>query len=171
VLEPSTGVLLQARGSAFSLESGSANRIAPRKRPAHTLMPVMVSHDSALAWVIGTMGGTRQPQVHAQLILRLSAGATEGAALAAPRWVVEGDADMPTAYLEDQVEPPAVASIAAQLPVVRIARDDEMTGRAQIARARADLVAVSDPRGEGSAETVVASAGRAQQARRGAAGT
>ena len=161
VLEPRTGILLQNRGSAFSLRADSANRIAPRKRPAHTLMPVMVSRGNSLAWVIGTMGGTRQPQVQTQLILRLAAGATEADALAAPRWVVEGDPDRPTAYLEDQVAGPAAAGIGAELPVTWIARDDEMTGRAQIARAAGgDVVAATDPRGEGSAQTAAASPGR-----------
>ena len=161
VLEPRTGILLQNRGSAFSLRADSANRIAPRKRPAHTLMPVMVSRDNSLAWVIGTMGGTRQPQVQTQLILRLAAGATEAEALAAPRWVVEGNPDRPTAYVEDQVDGPAAAGIGAEMPVTWIAREDEMTGRAQIARAAGgDVVAASDPRGEGSAETVRAAAGR-----------
>jgi gamma-glutamyltranspeptidase len=160
VLEPGTGILLQNRGSAFSLRGDSANRIAPRKRPAHTLMPVMVSSGNSLGWVIGTMGGTRQPQVQAQLILRLSAGATEAEALAAPRWVVEGNPDRPTAYIEDQVAGPAAAGIGAEMPVTWIPREDEMTGRAQIARsANGDVVAASDPRGEGSAETVLA-AGR-----------
>jgi oxamate amidohydrolase len=161
VLEPRTGILLQNRGSAFSLRADSANRIAPRKRPAHTLMPVMVSRDNSLAWVIGTMGGTRQPQVQTQLILRLAAGATEAEALAAPRWVVEGNPDRPTAYVEDQVAGRAAAGIGAEMPVTWIAQEDEMTGRAQIARAaNGDVVAASDPRGEGSAETVLAAAGR-----------
>lgn len=160
VLEPNTGILLQNRGSAFSLSAHSRNRIAPRKRPAHTLMPVMVSGDSTLAWVVGAMGGTRQPQVQAQLILRLSAGATEAEALAAPRWVVEGNPDNPTAYLEEQVAKPAAARICAQLPALWISRNDEITGRAQIARATGSLAAASDPRGEGSAETVVASTRR-----------
>ncbi|HMG65498.1 MAG TPA: hypothetical protein VK599_21330, partial [Streptosporangiaceae bacterium] len=100
-------------------------------------------------------------QVQTQLILRLAAGATEADALAAPRWVVEGDPDRPTAYLEDQVAGPAAAGIGAELPVTWIARDDEMTGRAQIARAAGgDVVAATDPRGEGSAQTAAASPGR-----------
>jgi gamma-glutamyltranspeptidase len=158
VLEPDTGILLQNRGSAFSLRPDSANRIAPRKRPAHTLMPVMVSRGSALAWVVGTMGGTRQPQVQTQLVLRLSAGATEAEALAAPRWVVEGNPDSPTAYIEAEIAASTAAGISAAMPVMWIARHDEITGRAQIAGA-GGTTATSDPRGEGSAKTVVAGAG------------
>ena len=56
---------------------------------------------------------------------------------------------------------PAAAGIGAGMPVTWIAREDEMTGRAQIARAASgDVVAASDPRGEGSAETVRVAAGR-----------
>jgi gamma-glutamyltranspeptidase/glutathione hydrolase len=153
VLEPSTGILLHNRGSAFSLSPESANRIGPRKRPAHTLMPVVVSRDGRLEWVVGTMGGTRQPQIQAQLLLRLLAGATPAAALAAPRWVVEGTVEHPVAYVERPMPALAAASIGASLPVQWQGPEDEMTGRSQIARIAGDggVTAASDPRGEGSA--------------------
>ncbi|MEU7899573.1 gamma-glutamyltransferase [Nonomuraea sp. NPDC049152] len=75
VLDPSTGVLLHNRGSFFSLDPASPNVIAPGKRPAHTLMPVMVTKGGLLTWVAGTMGGKAQPQILTQVLLRLFEGA------------------------------------------------------------------------------------------------
>lgn len=158
ILEPATGILLHNRGSSFSLSPRSANRIAPGKRPPHTLMPVMVRRDHRLDWIVGTMGGTRQPQIQTQLLLRLIGGATAQEALAAPRWVVEGRADSPMAYVERPMTSSAVASIGARLPVTWQGSADDMTGRAQIATVAADgaVCAVSDPRGEGSAQVIAA---------------
>jgi gamma-glutamyltranspeptidase len=75
----------------FSLEPGHPNELAPGRRPAHTLMPVMVERDGELRYVLGTMGGRAQPQIHAQVLLRLLAGASAQDAVSAPRWVVDGD--------------------------------------------------------------------------------
>lgn len=156
ILEPATGILLHNRGSSFALRRDSPNQIGARKRPAHTLMPVMVHQDGALKWVVGTMGGTRQPQIQTQLVLRLTGGEPPAQALAAPRWVVEGGADHPMAFVEEQLAPAAVDSIRADLPVTWQGPEDDMTGRAQIAwvSGSGNAGAVSDPRGEGSAQVI-----------------
>lgn len=158
ILERDTGILLHNRGSSFALRRDSPNRIAPRRRPAHTLMPVMVSQGGELRWVVGTMGGTRQPQIQTQLILRLTAGQAPAAALAAPRWVVEGSAAAPVAYVEEQLAPAAAGSIAASLPVSWQGPEDDMTGRAQMAwpEGAGSVGAATDPRGEGSSGVTAA---------------
>ena len=45
VVGPKTGVVLQNRGSSFRLTEGHPNRIAPRKRPMHTIMPGMATQE------------------------------------------------------------------------------------------------------------------------------
>ena len=70
LIDPATGILFHNRGTSFSLDDASPNVIAPRKRPAHTLMPVMTTHNGAPRHVLATMGGQGQPQILAQVLLR-----------------------------------------------------------------------------------------------------
>jgi gamma-glutamyltranspeptidase/glutathione hydrolase len=91
ILEPSTGIVLHNRGSAFSLDPASPNVLAGGKRPAHTLMPVLVQAKGEPVAVSGSMGGGGQPQINAQNLLRaLDLGLHPHEAIAAPRWLVGG---------------------------------------------------------------------------------
>jgi gamma-glutamyltranspeptidase/glutathione hydrolase len=66
-----TGIALQNRGSGFTLARDHVNRIAPRKRPLHTLVPAMLLRDGK-PWVsFGVMGGDNQAQAHAQIVTNL----------------------------------------------------------------------------------------------------
>ncbi len=90
------GVFLHDRGATgFNLEPGDPNEIAPRKRPRHTLSPVIAcTQDNKLALVTGTMGGDRQPSILAQLIAAVLASQVGPAeALAAPRIAMENAID------------------------------------------------------------------------------
>ena len=87
VVAPGTGVVLHNRGHCFTLEAGHPNRLAPGKRPYHTIIPGMLLRDGALEGPFGVMGGHMQPQGHLQLVSHMvDRGLEPQAALDEPRW-------------------------------------------------------------------------------------
>jgi gamma-glutamyltranspeptidase/glutathione hydrolase len=84
-----SGFLLQDRGGGFSLTSGHPNEVAPRKRPLHTLSPTLWTAGTSPKWVLGTRGGSVQPQLVAQVGAdAILGGAGLETAQSAPRWAI-----------------------------------------------------------------------------------
>lgn len=65
------GFVLQNRGTAFSLDPSSPNVVAPRKRPFHTIIAGFVMKDGAPLMAFGNMGGSVQPESHAQHMVNM----------------------------------------------------------------------------------------------------
>jgi gamma-glutamyltranspeptidase/glutathione hydrolase len=86
VVAEGTGVLLQNRGMYFRLDERHVNRLEPRKRTMHTLIPAMAARDGRCWSAFGTMGGDGQPQIQAQVFLNLvERGLHPADAVAEPR--------------------------------------------------------------------------------------
>ena len=88
LLEPETGVVLQNRGALFTLEVGHPNRVAPEKRPYHTLTPLMaLREDGSLGFTLGTPGGDSQTQSLLQIMNNMMIfGMSPQEAVEAPRF-------------------------------------------------------------------------------------
>jgi gamma-glutamyltranspeptidase/glutathione hydrolase len=65
------GFVLHNRGSAFSLDPKSPNVVAPRKRPFHSIIAGFVMKDGQPLMTFGNMGGSVQPETHAQHMVNL----------------------------------------------------------------------------------------------------
>jgi gamma-glutamyltranspeptidase / glutathione hydrolase len=68
---PPYGFVLHNRGSAFSLDPKSPNLVAPRKRPFHTIIAGFVMQNGQPVMTFGNMGGSVQPETHAQHMVNL----------------------------------------------------------------------------------------------------
>lgn len=87
IVVPDTGVSLQNRGFGFTLAAGHPNRVGPRKRPFHTIMPGFVTSNGAPIATLGLMGGSMQAQGHTQVMVRMADyGQNPQAAIDAPRF-------------------------------------------------------------------------------------
>lgn len=92
VVVEGTGISLQNRGSAFSLQPGHPNLVAPGKRPFHTIIPGFVTRNGEPVMSFGVMGADMQPQGHVQMMVRLvDYGQNPQAAVDAPRWKIAKD--------------------------------------------------------------------------------
>jgi gamma-glutamyltranspeptidase/glutathione hydrolase len=103
------GISLQNRGATFVFQPGHPNCVGPRKRPYQTIIPGFVTREGRPVMSFGVMGGTMQPQGHAQVMVRIADyGQSPQAACDGPRFrVVQGldvsveEARFPAATLEE----------------------------------------------------------------------
>jgi gamma-glutamyltranspeptidase/glutathione hydrolase len=103
------GISLQNRGATFVLQPGHPNCVGPRKRPYQTIIPGFVTREGKPVMSFGVMGGTMQPQGHAQVMVRIADyGQSPQAACDGPRFrFVQGmdvsveDDGFPSATLEE----------------------------------------------------------------------
>jgi len=69
VVPGNVGFALQNRGNLFALSEDHPNRLEPKKRPFHTIIPSMVTQDGKPVFVFGVMGGDMQPQGQVQVLV------------------------------------------------------------------------------------------------------
>ncbi|MEQ8954934.1 MAG: gamma-glutamyltransferase family protein, partial [Gammaproteobacteria bacterium] len=68
---PEYGMVLHNRGVAFSLDEDHPNVVAPRKRPFHSIIAGFIMKDGEPLMTFGNMGGSVQPETHAQHVVNL----------------------------------------------------------------------------------------------------
>ncbi len=89
IVAETTGITLQNRGCYFSLDPSNVNRLEPRKRTMHTLIPALATRAGRPWALFGTMGGDGQPQLQTQVLVHLvDRGLEPQEAVACPRFRV-----------------------------------------------------------------------------------
>jgi gamma-glutamyltranspeptidase/glutathione hydrolase len=151
VVVPETGISLQNRGFGFTLQPGHPNQVGPGKRPFHTIIPALATHQGQPLMSFGVMGADMQPQGHVQMLVRLADyGQNPQAAADAPRWKVFRGRQI---ALENAIPSRVAAELARRGHQVRHAERWNMEfGSAQlIYRVDGGYLAASDPRRDGQA--------------------
>ncbi len=152
VVAEGTGMLLQNRGCYFSLAADHVNRLEPRKRTMHTLIPAMAARDGKPWAAFGSMGGDGQPQLQSQVLVNLvDFGLEPAEAVARPRIRVQANGlrtSIPADY-------PHAAELARSNPSFELMpAQHHSLGHAQaiVIDGPAAWRAGADPRSDGSAE-------------------
>lgn len=144
------GFVMQNRGAGFSLDPSHPNRLAPGKRPFHTIIPGMVLRNGMMHTAFGVSGGYMQPQGHLQLLVNLlDYGLDVQSAVDMPRfWWEEGR----RVVIESGVPDATCAQLAAWGHEI-VRREHRGMGGAQIISALPNgvWVAGSEPRQDGCA--------------------
>ena len=154
VVAGDTGIVLQNRGTAFSLDPDHPNRLEPGKRPFHTIIPAMVFKDGQLFMSFGVMGGAIQPQGHVQVLVNIfDLGMDLQEAIDAPRFrFMTGK----SVLFEDELTAPVIEKLIAMGHVRAtppgVLRSSMGGGQAiMIDPATKTLMGASDPRKDGMA--------------------
>lgn len=158
IVAKDTGILLQNRGSFFSLDPNHINRLEPNKRTFHTLNPAMLLKDNKPYLVYGTMGGEGQPQTQAAIVTRIvDFGMTPQDAINAPRWLHgrTWGASSNNLKVEGRIPNDVIHSLKLRGHDVQIVDDytDTMghAGAILIDTNHHRLMGATDPRGDGLA--------------------
>jgi gamma-glutamyltranspeptidase len=154
VVAEGTGMLLQNRGVYFSLDPNHVNRLEPKKRTMHTLIPAMAARDGRPWAAFGTMGGERQPQLQAQVFMNLvDEGLDPQEAVARPRIAVQVDG----MTLAVEADHPGLGEMTRTNPNVILMPPKHHTfghAAAIVVDGPAAWRAGADPRSDGSVEHV-----------------
>ena len=145
------GVSLQNRAATFVLEPGHPNCVGPRKRPYQTIIPGFVTREGKPVMSFGVMGGTMQPQGHAQVMVRIADyGQSPQAACDGPRFrFVQG---MDVSIEEGGFEPTVVEELQRRGHRIVTIDDYNQFGSAQLIwKLDGGYFAASDPRRDGQA--------------------
>ncbi|MEQ5789203.1 gamma-glutamyltransferase [Erythrobacter sp. NFXS35] len=157
VVSPNTGVLLQNRGIAFSLDEHSHNALRAGAKPFHTLNPALMRGDDGSTMVYGSMGGEGQPQFQAAILNAIElAGGDIGAGVAAPRWLLgrTWGEDSSALHIEADMAPAISAALVDLGHPVRFQPPrSEMLGHAGAILRTVDgrVSGATDPRSDGGA--------------------
>jgi gamma-glutamyltranspeptidase/glutathione hydrolase len=154
IVAEGTGMLLQNRGAYFKLDPHHVNRLEPRKRTMHTLIPAMAAREGRPWAAFGTMGGERQPQLQAQVLRNLvNEGLEPAEAVARPRMAILVDGET-LAVEADYPGAGAIGRVDGRVRLVPPKHHSLGHAQALVIDGPKAWRAGSDPRSDGSVEYV-----------------
>jgi gamma-glutamyltranspeptidase/glutathione hydrolase len=145
------GISLQNRGATFVVKPGHPNCVGPSKRPYQTIIPGFVTKDGHPVMAFGVMGGTMQPQGHAQVMVRIADyGQSPQAASDGPRFrVVQG---MDVSVERERFSPAVIEELQRRGHKIVTVDDYNQFGCAQLIwKLDGGYYTASDPRRDGQA--------------------
>jgi len=148
------GFVLHNRGGLFSLNPGSPNALAGRKRPFHTIIPAFMERgDQHIGF--GIMGGMNQPLAHAQFVSNVvDYKMNIQAALEEPRFTVNAKLGC-NIVIESRVTPASIEQLAKMGHILELRKEYSTTmgrGQAVLHDTAAKVnYGASDPRADGAA--------------------
>ena len=155
---PRTGILMNNRGVAFSLDERSPQALRPGRLPFHTLNPAMAVFDDGRAMAYGSMGGDGQPQFLAQLMTRYRRGSSLADAVDSPRflWGRTWGAASTATRLENRFDPSTLSGLERLGHAIDLAPSPYDSGfghaGALVRKAAGRIEAVHDPRSDGGSD-------------------
>ena len=157
VVLPRTGILMQNRGVAFSLDAASLNPLQPGRKPFHTLNPGFAEFKDGRIMSHGTMGGDAQPQILAQTFTRQRLGLSIAEALDRPRFVFgrTWGTQSTNVLVENRMDPDLVRDLARaghRIEVSPLAYGDGFGHAGMLIKhPKGQVEAGHDPRADGGA--------------------
>jgi gamma-glutamyltranspeptidase/glutathione hydrolase len=149
IVIPGTGIAMQNRGCGFTLEPGHPNRVGPRKRPFHTIIPGFVMRSGLPLMSFGVMGGPMQAQGHVQMMTRIfHHGQDPQTASDAPRWRADDGLNV---SIERGVAPQVLDELRARGHQLHLADAGAFGGAQLIYRLDGGYLGASDHRKDGQA--------------------
>jgi gamma-glutamyltranspeptidase/glutathione hydrolase len=148
-----TGIVLQNRGSYFTLDPRHHNTLLPAKRTFHTLCASIGEKDGNTLFALGSMGGDIQPQIQVQLITKIIDLEMDlQSVIDAPRWAIPGTIyETPTTILlERDLDNTIGSNLQTSLTVQPIPSYSSNTGHAQaLLFKEGSIRGAADQRGDG----------------------
>ncbi|MCX6623409.1 MAG: gamma-glutamyltransferase [Acidobacteria bacterium] len=135
------GFIFNCRGDYYSLKAGTANALAPGKRPRSTLQSTLVVKDGKPFLATGSPGGDDQIMRTMQTLLNiLDFGMNVQQAIEAPRWNTRAFPSSPFPHVmypgdlgvEDRVPPEVRAALAAKGHKVKVSEGWSMGSNSAI---------------------------------------
>ena len=145
------GISMQNRGGTFVIQPGHPNCVGPSKRPYQTIIPGFVTRERKPVMSFGVMGGTMQPQGHAQVMVRIADyGQSPQAACDGPRFRVIQGVDV--SVEEGRFPAESLAELQRRGHKIVTVDDYNQFGAAQLVwKLDGGYFAASDPRRDGQA--------------------